>query len=224
MPGYFGSEPTCKRCDYPRRLHHLLNVEHDYEPQNNENAPGAAGTDSEGTNRPNPQEGTDPLNILPDAAELVEAAAANHCTVTAEQAEKIRGRLSEVADNGYSQAQLLEFALFGAQYEHETNIAAAAAAQVDEIPTPPGFDGLTPDEWFPDNNGRIVRFWDRYIDNPAGAVRLVVTDEITDGRIVRTGPVAHVSTDAELNRDGICSLIDALTTAARLLAELGEAK
>lgn len=48
MPGYFGDEPTCQRCDYPRRLHHLLGVEHDYTEPPNENAPGAAGTATEG--------------------------------------------------------------------------------------------------------------------------------------------------------------------------------
>ena len=38
MAGYFGDEPTCDRCDYPRRLHHLLGVEHEYTPRLNENA------------------------------------------------------------------------------------------------------------------------------------------------------------------------------------------
>lgn len=31
MPGYFGDEPTCRRCDYPRRLHHLLGVSHEFD-------------------------------------------------------------------------------------------------------------------------------------------------------------------------------------------------
>lgn len=39
--GYFGDEPTCVRCDYPRRLHHLLGVDHDYTERPNENAPDA---------------------------------------------------------------------------------------------------------------------------------------------------------------------------------------
>lgn len=41
MTGYFGDEPTCQRCDYPRRLHHLLGVEHDYTEPPKENAPDA---------------------------------------------------------------------------------------------------------------------------------------------------------------------------------------
>lgn len=48
MTGYFGDEPTCYRCDYPRRLHHLLRVEHEYTERPKENAPGAAGTATEG--------------------------------------------------------------------------------------------------------------------------------------------------------------------------------
>ncbi|WML64766.1 hypothetical protein [Rhodococcus sp. AH-ZY2] len=27
---YFGDEPTCTRCDYPERLHHLLRVDHNF--------------------------------------------------------------------------------------------------------------------------------------------------------------------------------------------------
>lgn len=51
--GYFGDEPTCVRCDYPRRLHHLLGVDHDYTEQPNENAPGAAATATEGNETAN---------------------------------------------------------------------------------------------------------------------------------------------------------------------------
>jgi hypothetical protein len=32
MASYFGDEPTCTRCDYPARLHHLLNMAHEYTP------------------------------------------------------------------------------------------------------------------------------------------------------------------------------------------------
>ncbi|MCF8786889.1 hypothetical protein [Rhodococcus ruber] len=42
MSGYFGDEPTCARCDYPRRLHHLLRVGHDYEPGPSDDDPGLA--------------------------------------------------------------------------------------------------------------------------------------------------------------------------------------
>ena len=52
MVGYFGDEPTCRRCDYPRRLHHLLRVDHDYE-----DAPGPAATGAEGGETANQQEG-----------------------------------------------------------------------------------------------------------------------------------------------------------------------
>ncbi len=38
---YFGREPACVRCGYPRRLHHLLGVEHDYTERPKENAPDA---------------------------------------------------------------------------------------------------------------------------------------------------------------------------------------
>ena len=48
MAGYFRNEPTCARCDYPRRLHHLLRAEHDYTERPKENAPGAAATAPEG--------------------------------------------------------------------------------------------------------------------------------------------------------------------------------
>lgn len=48
MTSYFGDEPTCHRCDFPRRLHHLLRVEHECTERPNENAPGAAGTATEG--------------------------------------------------------------------------------------------------------------------------------------------------------------------------------
>jgi len=59
MAGYFGDEPTCARCDYPRRLHHMLRVEHEYtERPDKKNAPGSAATDSEGTNGTDYQEGT----------------------------------------------------------------------------------------------------------------------------------------------------------------------
>ncbi|MDT2004560.1 hypothetical protein FXW78_07085 [Rhodococcus opacus] len=58
MSLYFGDEPTCLRCDYPRRLHHLLGVDHEYEPPANENTPGS-GQGSEGNeNRTNSHEGT----------------------------------------------------------------------------------------------------------------------------------------------------------------------
>lgn len=65
MPGYFGDEPTCRRCDYPKRVHHLLNVEHEYRPSENGDAPDrGAGTPlaAEGieTKNTNPhQEGDD---------------------------------------------------------------------------------------------------------------------------------------------------------------------
>lgn len=52
MVGYFGDEPTCRRCDYPRRLHHLIRVDHDYE-----DAPGPAATGTEGEETTNQQEG-----------------------------------------------------------------------------------------------------------------------------------------------------------------------
>ncbi|AOD21312.1 hypothetical protein IM25_06480 [Rhodococcus sp. p52] len=56
MAGYFGTEPTCARCDYPRRLHHLLGVEHDYTEPPNENAPDA-GQGIEGSESANQEAG-----------------------------------------------------------------------------------------------------------------------------------------------------------------------
>jgi len=49
MTGYFGDEPTCQRCDYPRRLHHLLGVEHDYTAHQIENNAPDAGQGIEGS-------------------------------------------------------------------------------------------------------------------------------------------------------------------------------
>lgn len=59
MAGYFGTEPTCARCDYPKRLHYRLRVEHEYTERPNENAPDA-GQGIEGNEiRTDNQEGTD---------------------------------------------------------------------------------------------------------------------------------------------------------------------
>lgn len=58
MSGYFGDEATCRRCDYPRRLHDLLGVGHEYTPRE-ENGPGAGfppATEAS-ENNPNPHEG-----------------------------------------------------------------------------------------------------------------------------------------------------------------------
>lgn len=54
MRGYFGAEPTCERCDYPRRLHHLLGVEHEYTPSPNENTPADGQVDEGNENCTNP--------------------------------------------------------------------------------------------------------------------------------------------------------------------------
>ncbi|WMM73005.1 hypothetical protein RCF27_01225 [Rhodococcus pyridinivorans] len=69
MAGYFGDEPTCQRCDYPRRLHHLLGVEHDYTERPEENAPDA-GQGIEGNESTNQEAGdsamqsTDPQSYM----------------------------------------------------------------------------------------------------------------------------------------------------------------
>lgn len=69
MAGYFGNEPTCARCDYPRRLHHLLGVEHDYTERPSENAPDA-GQGIEGNESTNQEAGdsdmqsTDPQSYM----------------------------------------------------------------------------------------------------------------------------------------------------------------
>ncbi len=69
MAGYFGAEPTCARCDYPRRLHHLLGVNHDYTEPPNENAPDA-GQGIEGNESTNQEAGdsdmqsTDPQSYM----------------------------------------------------------------------------------------------------------------------------------------------------------------
>lgn len=61
MAGYFGDEPTCARCDYPRRLHHLLGVDHDYTEQPNKKAPDA-GQGTEGNESDPQQTGDSPMN------------------------------------------------------------------------------------------------------------------------------------------------------------------
>ncbi|MGW4331864.1 hypothetical protein ACWEK5_03445 [Rhodococcus koreensis] len=60
MVGYFGEMPTCVRRSYPRRLHHLLGADHGYGARN-QNAPGAAGTATEGCEF-NPYQRTDSMN------------------------------------------------------------------------------------------------------------------------------------------------------------------
>jgi len=52
--GYFGTETTCQQCNYPRQLHHLLGVDHDYTERPNENAPDA-GQGIEGNESANQQ-------------------------------------------------------------------------------------------------------------------------------------------------------------------------
>lgn len=54
--GYFGAESTCERCDYPRRLHHLRGVLHDYTPGPNENALAEGQVDEGNENCTNPYE------------------------------------------------------------------------------------------------------------------------------------------------------------------------
>ncbi len=55
MAGYFGTEPTCQRCDYPQRLHHLLRVDHEYTERPNKNAPAPVAAGNEG-NEPTTQQ------------------------------------------------------------------------------------------------------------------------------------------------------------------------
>lgn len=72
MAGYFGDEPTCARCDYPRRLHHLLRVDHDYTERPNENAPGAGATATEGNESDPQQTGDSPMKLtFPDPARVL---------------------------------------------------------------------------------------------------------------------------------------------------------
>ncbi|WAL46790.1 hypothetical protein [Rhodococcus pyridinivorans] len=61
--GYFGDELTCRHCDYPRRLHHLLRVDHEYTERPNENAPAPVAAGNEGTeNQSNTYEGAESVN------------------------------------------------------------------------------------------------------------------------------------------------------------------
>ncbi|MFC9833193.1 hypothetical protein ACFVKB_05105 [Rhodococcus sp. NPDC127530] len=74
MSLYFGDEPTCLRCDYPRRLHHLLGVEHDYEPRPNDESAPDAGQGIEGeANHTNREVGADSVATLSDIPTAAEA-------------------------------------------------------------------------------------------------------------------------------------------------------
>ncbi len=74
MSGYFGNEPTCTRCDYPRRLHHLLGVDHDYQ-ASNAKAPDA-GQGIEGSeSHPASKQGTNSAVTLPNVPTPAEAIA-----------------------------------------------------------------------------------------------------------------------------------------------------
>lgn len=72
--GYFGDEPTCGRCDYPRRLHRLLRVDHDYEEAPTVD-PVVGATGGEGPN-PTPSLEKESVMTVPqptDQAEIPEA-------------------------------------------------------------------------------------------------------------------------------------------------------
>jgi len=313
MTGYFGSEPTCRRCDYPRRLHHLLRVEHDYEP-GKEDAPGAGGAATEGKesasqqkeesmthntatpasylvraevdgaeqiiahtatfpravertvahsnsyfgttevhrvitdrnvfatgpdgheityriyplDRPLPENEPSCADVdaaidprIPTMHEIVEAAVArNFGSITPHQADEIRDQLIDF-DPGYGHDQMLEVAMLAAEQMNSDNLVTMVAGMVDEIGPPRGFDGAIPDRWTANpRTGRIGRYWDIDFSTAISPrVCISVHDEIRNGRIVRDAPTIQVYAEDDLNRDGACALIDALTVATRFLAE-----
>ena len=223
MTGYFGDEPTCQRCDYPRRLHHLLGVEHDYTEPPNENAPDA-GQGTEG-NESNPQQEGDSMpNHRPSAGEIAETAfAEGYNTLTVNQAVLIRHQLDGMRDSGYTRDTWVELAMLGAKNMHDSNLAMIAAATVDEIGPPRGFDANDADDWSPDRDDRVTRWWSRPIGDSAASISVRVIDEITAGRIIRHAPHLCINLEGAFTASETHKIIDDLQAAIRALAETEEA-
>ncbi|WP_064256160.1 hypothetical protein [Rhodococcus sp. HS-D2] len=225
MAGYFGDEPTCRRCDYPRRLHHLLGVDHDYDERSQENAPGAEATATEGKEITSNQEGNSMSNHIPSAGEIAETAfAEGYNTLTINQAVQVRHQLDNMRDSGYTRETWVELAMLGAKNMHDSNLAMIAAATVDEIGTPRGFNADDGDEWSPDQDGRITRWWSKPIGDSAASISVRVIDEITEGRIVRREPRLCVNVEGAFTASEAHDIIDDLQSALRALAETEEAQ
>ena len=217
MASYFGDEPTCARCDYPRRLHHLLGVDHDYTEQD---APGPGATGAEG-NESNPYQEEGIMNeSIPSAGEIAESAfAEGYNTLTINQAVQVRHQLDQMNENGYSRETWTELAMLGAKSMHDSNLAMIAAATVDEIGPPRGFDANDADDWSPARDDRVTRWWNRPIGDSAASISVRVIDEITEGRIIRREPHLCINVEGASSASETHDIIDALQVALRALAE-----
>lgn len=158
-------------------------------------------------------------NHIPSAGEIAEAAlSAGHTTLTITQAAQVWQQLREMRDPGYTRENWLELAMFGAQNVHEQNLAMIAAATVDEIGTPRGFNADNADEWSPDQDGRITRWWSKPIGDSAASISVRVIDEITEGRIVRREPRLCVNVEGAFTASEAHDIIDDLQAGLRALA------
>lgn len=158
-------------------------------------------------------------NHIPSAGEIAETAfAEGYSTLTINQAVQVRHQLDNMRDPGYTRETWVELAMLGAKNMHDANIAMLAAATVDEIEPPRGFQPDDGDEWHLDHNSRVTRWWSKSIGDSAASISVRVIDEITEGRIVRREPRLCVNVEGAFTASEAHDIIDDLQAGLRALA------
>ncbi|AWZ25675.1 hypothetical protein CEJ39_17220 [Rhodococcus pyridinivorans] len=157
---------------------------------------------------------------IPSAGEIAETAfAEGYNTLTINQAVLIRHQLDDMRDPGYTRDTWVELAMLGAKSMHDSNLAMIAAAIVDEIGPPRGFAADDADDWSPDRDDRVTRWWSKSIGDSAASISVRVIDEIAEGRIVRREPHLCINVEGAFSASETHEIIDALQVALRALAE-----
>lgn len=157
---------------------------------------------------------------IPSASEIAETAfVEGYNTLTINQAVQVRHQLEQMTDNNYTHETWVELAMLGAKNMHDQNIALLAAATVDEIGPPRGFGADDADEWSPDHDDRVIRWWSRPIGDSAAEISVRVIDEIAEGRIARRGPHLCINVEGAFTASETHEIIDNLQAAIRALAE-----